>query len=53
MYDWKGGSTTVKNQTRDALQMVYDNLNKGQRDKLLKDEKIRELFDRYGVEVES
>ena len=37
------------NETHDALQMVYDNLNKGQRQKLLKDEKIKELMERYGV----
>lgn len=37
------------NETHDALQAVYDNLNKGQRQKLLKNEKIKELFERYGV----
>lgn len=38
--------------TREALQTVYDALNKGQRQKLLKDENIVALFERYGVEVE-
>lgn len=36
-------------QTRFALQTVYDALNKGQRQKLLKNEEIKVLFDRYGV----
>ena len=40
----------VKTETKDALQMVYDSLNKGQQKKLLKEEAIKSLFDRYGVE---
>lgn len=40
-------------ETHDALQTVHDNLNKGQRQKLIKNEKIKTLFDRYGVEYES
>jgi hypothetical protein len=35
--------------TRDALQIVYDALNQGQQKKLLKDEKVKGLFDLYGV----
>ena len=38
--------------THDALQTVYDALNKGQRQKLEKDEKIAALLDRYAVERE-
>lgn len=34
-----------------ALQTVYDALNQGQRNKLLKDETVSALFERYGVEV--
>lgn len=37
------------NETHDALQAVYDELNQGQRKKLLKDEKIKKLMERYGV----
>lgn len=37
------------NETHDALKTVYDELNQGQRQKLLKDEKIKELLERYGV----
>lgn len=40
----------VKTETKDALQMVYDSLNQGQQNKLLKEEAIVALFDRYGVE---
>lgn len=41
----------VKDETRIALQTVYDSLNQGQQKKLLKDESIAALFERYGVEV--
>ena len=35
-----------------ALQAVYNDLNHGQRKKLLRDPTIRALFERYGVETE-
>ena len=38
-------------ETRDALQTVYDALNSGQQKKILKDEAVAALFERYGVEV--
>ena len=38
-----------KNETRDALQTVYDSLNNGQQKKLLKSDTVKTLFDRYGV----
>ena len=41
---------TVKTETRNALQTMYDALNSGQQKKIVKDEKIKALFDRYGVE---
>lgn len=34
---------------KDALLTVYNALNKGQKSKLLKDEAVKELFDRYHV----
>ena len=40
----------VKSETKDALQLVYDGLNNGQKKKILKNENIKALFDRYGVE---
>lgn len=41
---------TCKAETRDALQLVYDNLNQGQQKKILKENAVVEIFDRYGVE---
>lgn len=35
-----------------ALQMIYDDLNQGQRKKLLRNPTIRALFERYGVEID-
>ena len=39
----------AKAETRDALQTMYDALNKGQQKKIVKDEAVKILFDRYGV----
>lgn len=36
-------------ETRTALQTVYDALNQGQQKKILKDEAVADLFERYGV----
>ena len=44
-------TAAVKNETTAALQMVWDATNKGQRNKLLKDEGIAKLFERYGVQT--
>ena len=35
-----------------ALQAVYNDLNKGQRKKLLRNPAIRAIFERYGVRIE-
>ena len=42
--------TAVKMETKNALQTMYDALNQGQREKIVKNEKVKALFDRYGVE---
>ena len=42
----------AKEQTRDALQLVYDTLNHGQQQKLLRNEEVKRLFDLYGIETE-
>lgn len=39
-------------EVKDALQAVYDDLNHGQRKKLLRNPAIRAMFERYGVEIE-
>ena len=36
-------------ETRDSLRAVYEQLNHGQRQKLLRIDRVRELFDRYRV----
>ena len=38
--------------TKEALQLVYDELNKGQRKKLMKNPIIKDLYERYKVEVD-
>lgn len=38
------------NEIKTALQTMYDALNHGQQQKILKNEKVKALFDRYQVE---
>lgn len=38
-------------ETRTALQTVYDALNQGQQQKILKNDDVKSLFERYGVET--
>lgn len=40
----------AKAETKAALQTVYDTLNQGQQKKLVKDERVKALFDLHGVE---
>lgn len=39
-------------ETKSALQTVYDALNQGQRKQIVKDAAVKALFNRYGVEYE-
>ena len=48
----KEKTATVKSETREALQTMYDALNQGQQKKIVKDEAVKALFDRYGVDYE-
>ena len=41
---------SVKNETRDALQTMYDELNRGQQKKIVKNEAVKALLERYGVD---
>ena len=52
MNPWTDAANVVYEETRVALQTVYDALNHGQQKKILKDEGVKELFDRYGVVYE-
>lgn len=42
----------AKDETKNALQTMYDELNKGQQKKMVANEKVKALFDRYGVVYE-
>ena len=46
----KAAVAETKSEVKNALQLVYDTLNQGQQKKLLKDKKVKALFDLYGVE---
>lgn len=46
----KTATKNFKTQTKDALQLLYDNINKGQQKQIVKREEIKKLFDKYGVE---
>ena len=39
----------VKTETKSALQTMYDALNQGQQKKIVKNEEVKALFERYGV----
>ena len=41
---------SVKSETKEALQLVFSQLNNGQQKKILKNEAVKALFDRYSVE---
>ena len=47
---WTIAAEEVAADTKTALQTFYDALNQGQQKKILKNTKVKELFDRYGVE---
>ena len=49
---WQDKAEAVYQETKDALQTVYDALNQGQQQKILKDKTVKELFDFYGVAYE-
>lgn len=51
-YELNSAVEKAKAETREALQTVYDSLNHGQQKKIVKDEKVKALFDLYGVEYE-
>lgn len=40
-----------KLETKTALELIFSNLNHGQTNKLLKNQEIKELVDRYGVQT--
>ena len=48
-YELEQKTDVVVNETREALQTMFDELNHGQQKKIASNEKVRTLFDRYGV----
>lgn len=40
----------AKAETREAMQTMYAALNRGQQKQIVKNEAVKALFDRYGVE---
>ena len=40
-------------EVKSALQVVYNDLNQGQRKKLLRNPTIRAMFERYGVAIDA
>lgn len=49
MKAWTKGAEVKIEETRAAVQTVYDALNQGQKKQLVKDEAVKALFDQYGV----
>lgn len=49
---WTEKAEAVYVETKNALQTVFDALNKGQQNKILNNEEVKALFDRYGVVTE-
>lgn len=49
MGKWTDKAAAVKSETAAALQTVFDALNQGQQQKLLREERIQALFEFYGV----
>lgn len=52
MSDLKERVIAYNVEVKAALQAVYNDLNRGQRKKLLRNPAIRSMFERYGVETE-
>lgn len=48
----KDKTAAVKSETGEALQTMFNALNQGQRQKIIKNEKVKALFDRYGVNTD-
>lgn len=48
----KEKTAAVKSETREALQIMYDALNPGQKKQIVKDKTVAALFERYGVVTE-
>jgi len=52
MQKYEDMAKAVWNESHDALQTLWDNINRGQRKQLYKIPEIKAILDRFGVEVE-
>ena len=43
-------TTAAVDETRNALQTVYNALNQGQKKQIIKDTKVKDLFELYGIQ---
>lgn len=50
--DFKAAAYEYNRGMRDGLQIVYDELNHGQKQKLLKNDKVRAMFEKFHVKME-
>ena len=49
---WTIAAEAVVSETKIALQTVFDELNQGQKKKLLKSDRVKKLVKQYGARVE-
>ena len=49
-YELEEKTNNIIEETKNALQTMYDALNQGQQKQIVKNEEVKALFDRYGVE---
>ena len=49
-YELEEKTNNVIEENKNDLQTMYDALNKGQQKQIVKNEEVKALFDRYGVE---
>lgn len=49
-YELEEKTNNVLEETKNALQTIYNALNQGQQKQIVKNEEVKALFDRYGVE---
>lgn len=47
--DYTKAARAVYDETKAALQILYDSLNQGQQNKLLKEEAVKKLLVHYGI----
>ena len=52
MWHYTEKAEVIVNDTRAALQLIWNNINKGQQKQLVKVPEIAALLERYGVKIE-